>query len=170
MRFEVQLVIKSSQTLFVVLPGPAGCACVAVETWPSFLARQFSLVCFSLTPQPWVEQKSSQCQLLKIAASSWLVQRLDSDVVTEGVESVAAVAAYELEMEAVFERGEEDFYFRVLRCCGCVQLVEGRATVCGGDSKVVEVNIELVHVIRRGRSLASGGMGGQRRGDSVGSH
>ena len=30
--------------------------------------------------------------------------------------------------------------------------------------------IELVHVIRRGRSLTSGGMGGQRRSDSVGSH
>ena len=44
--FAVRLVRKSSQPLFMVLPGPEGCTRVAVETWPEFLARQFSLMWF----------------------------------------------------------------------------------------------------------------------------
>ena len=56
-------------------------------------------------------------------------------------------------------------------CCGGVsELVEVRATVCGDDGKVVKVAIKLGHVIFRGRSLTSGGMGGQHRGDLMGSH
>ena len=58
----------------------------------------------------------------------------------------------------------------MLRCYGGGQLVEGRTTVSGGDGKVVEVTIKLGHVIRRGRSSTSGGMGGLRHGDSVGNH
>ena len=49
-------------------------------------------------------------------------------------------------------------------------MVKGRATVGGGGGKVVKVTIELGHVIRRGRSSTSGGMGGRRRSDSIGSH
>ena len=43
-RVETRLDRKLSQSLLVALPGPVGCARVAVETWPDFLARQFSLV------------------------------------------------------------------------------------------------------------------------------
>ena len=55
-----------------------------------------------------------------------------------------------------------------MRCCGGGQLVEGRAAVCGGGGKVVEVAIELGHVILGG--MYCGGMGGHLRGDSVVSH
>ena len=50
-RFETRLDRESSQPLFVALPGPADCARVAVGKWPDFLARQFLLVWFLLTPQ-----------------------------------------------------------------------------------------------------------------------
>ena len=59
-------------------------------------ARQFLLVWFLLTPQPWVEQKAPQCQFLRMAAFSFLMQRLASVGGIEGVESVASAAAYEL--------------------------------------------------------------------------
>ena len=50
-------------------------------------------------------------------------------------------------------------------------MVEGRTTVCDGGGKVVKVEIKLGHhVISRGRSLTSGGMGGQRSGDYIGSY
>ena len=69
-RVETRLDRKLSQTLLMALPVPVGCTRVAVETWPDFLARYFSLVWFLLTPQPWVEQKAPQCQLLQMADSS----------------------------------------------------------------------------------------------------
>ena len=51
-RSAAHLERKSSHTLFVVLPGPAGCAHVAVEIRPECLAQQLSLM--------WVEQKAPQ--------------------------------------------------------------------------------------------------------------
>ena len=77
-RVEERLERKSPQPLFLDLPGPAGCARVAVDTWPEFLARQFLLVWFLLTPQLWVEQKEPQCQLFQMSASSWLMLHLAS--------------------------------------------------------------------------------------------
>ena len=72
---ETRLDRKSSHPLLMALPVPAGCARVAVETWPNFLAWRFLLVWFPLTPQPWVEQKAPRCQWLLREASTWLMQR-----------------------------------------------------------------------------------------------
>ena len=49
-------------------------------------------------------------------------------------------------------------------------MVESHTAVCSGGGKDVEVAIELGHIIFRGRSLTSDGMGGQRRGDYMGRH
>ena len=49
-------------------------------------------------------------------------------------------------------------------------MVESHTAVCSGGGKDVEVAIELGHIIFRGRSLTSDGMGGQRRGDYVDIH
>ena len=106
--FAVRLVRKSFRPLFVVLPGPEGCARVLVETWPKFFARQFLIVWFSLNPQPWVDHKVPQCHLLRMASSGWLMRRLASGGGIKGVESVAVAAAYKLEREAflsVVKRG-----------------------------------------------------------------
>ena len=76
---------------------------MAVETWPEFLAQQFSLVWFLLTLQPWVEQKAPRFQFLLPAASSWLMRLLVSVGGIEGVDSVTAAVAYELGLEVRLE-------------------------------------------------------------------
>ena len=78
---------KLSHPLFMDLPEPAGCARVALDTWPNFLARQFLLV--------W--------------ESSWMMRRLDLVGVIEGVESVTTAAAYELGVEAFLSAVKRGF-------------------------------------------------------------
>ena len=50
-----------------------------------------------------MEQKAPRCQLLQMADSSWLMQRLASVGVIEGMDSVAMAAAYDLRLEARME-------------------------------------------------------------------
>ena len=58
---------KSSHTLFLVAPGPAGLARVAVSTWPGALFFQELLVWRCPTPHPWEEQNLPMDQRFLIA-------------------------------------------------------------------------------------------------------
>ena len=59
---------KLSQPLFLVAPGPAGLAQVAVSTWPGALFLQVPLVWRCPTPHLWEEQNLPMDQQFMIAA------------------------------------------------------------------------------------------------------
>ena len=58
---------KSSHPLFLVAPGTAGLARVAVSTWPGALFLQVPLVWRCPTPHPWEEQNPPMDQRFLIA-------------------------------------------------------------------------------------------------------